>query len=51
MPKNGGRIQTPDGPARVLKNDILGQTVLVRLDDESILTYSMDELKETMKPK
>ena len=51
MPKNGRRIQTPDGPARVLKNDILGQTVLVRLDDESILTYSMDELKETMKPK
>ena len=51
MPKNGGRIQTPDGPARVLKNDILGQTALVRLDDESILTSSMDELKETMKPK
>lgn len=51
MPKNGGRIQTPDGPARVLKNDILAQTVLVRLEDESILTYSMDELKEHLKPR
>ncbi len=51
MPKNGGRIQTPEGPGRVLKNDILGQTVLVRLEDESILTYSIEELKETMKQK
>ena len=51
MPKNGGKVLTPEGPGRVLKNDILGQTVLVRLEDESILTYSMEELKETMKPK
>ena len=45
MPKTGDKIQTPDGPGRVLKNDILGQTVLLRLDDESILTYSIEELK------
>ena len=46
MPKTGHKIQTPDGPGKVLKNDILAQTVLIRLDDESILTYSMEELKE-----
>ena len=51
MPKNGRTVLTPEGPGRVLKNDILGQTVLVRLEDESILTCSMEELKETMKPK
>ena len=45
MPKTGNKIQTPDGPGRVLKNDILGQTVLIRLDDESLLTYSIEELK------
>ena len=45
MPKTGDKIQTPDGPGRVLKNDILGQTVLLRLDDESIQTYSIEELK------
>ena len=46
MPKTGARVQTPDGPGKVLKNDILAQTIIVRLDDESILTYSMNELKE-----
>ena len=46
MPKTGNKVQTPDGPGRVLKNDILAQTTLIRLDDESILTYSMNELKE-----
>lgn len=46
MPKTGNKIQTPDGPGKVLKNDILAQTIIVRLDDESILTYSMNELKE-----
>ena len=46
MPKTGSKIQTSDGPGRVIKNDILAQTILVRLDDESILTCSMDELKE-----
>ena len=46
MPKTGRKIQAPDGPGTVLKNDILAQTTLVRLDDESILTFSMDELKE-----
>ena len=36
---------------KVLKNDILAQTIIVRLDDESILTYSMNELKEYLRLK
>ena len=46
IPKTGSIVQTADGPGKVLKSDILSQTILIRLDDESILTYSMDELKE-----
>ena len=44
MPQVGKNIQTPSGPGRVLKNNIIEQTVLIRLEDESILTYSLDEL-------
>lgn len=51
MPKNGTNIKTPDGPGKVLKSDILGQTLAVRLDDESILTYSMDEIRNYLQPK
>ena len=39
MPKVNRKIQTPDGPGKVLNNDILKQNILVRLDDESIMTY------------
>ena len=46
MPKIGSKIHTPDGSGKVLKNDILSQTILIRLDDESILTYSVEELEE-----
>jgi hypothetical protein len=38
-------VQTPDGPGKVLKNEILAQRVMVRLDDESINTYPKEELK------
>jgi cell fate regulator YaaT (PSP1 superfamily) len=44
MPQVGKNIQTPSGTGRVLKNNIIEQTVLIRLEDESILTYSLDEL-------
>jgi cell fate regulator YaaT (PSP1 superfamily) len=51
MPKVNRKIQTPDGPGKVLNNDILRQNILVRLDDESIMTYPLDELREFLKPK
>ncbi len=51
MPKINRKIQTPDGPGKVLNNDILRQNILVRLDDESIMTYPLDELREFLKPK
>ena len=44
MPKLGRNIQTPRGLGKVIQSNILKQTVLVRLEDESILTYSIEEL-------
>lgn len=45
LPRVNSLVQTPDGPGKVLKNEILAQKVMVRLDDESIMTYSKEELK------
>ena len=44
MPKLERNIQTPGGLGKVIQSNILKQTVLVRLEDESILTYSIEEL-------
>ena len=44
LPRINSQIQTPDGPGRVLKNGILEQRVVVRLEDETIMTYALDEL-------
>ena len=46
MPKLGRNVQTPGGLGKVIQNNIIKQTVLVRLEDESILTYSKKELSE-----
>jgi cell fate regulator YaaT (PSP1 superfamily) len=45
MPKTGSRIETPDGPGRVVKNIILEKQVTVALDDESFMTYDVSELE------
>ena len=45
LPRANSHIQTPDGPGKVLKNEILEQKIIVRLDDESIMTYHKGELK------
>mgnify|MGYP003994522517 CR=1 FL=1 len=45
LPRANSHVETPDGPGTVLKNEILEQKVIVRLDDESIVTYHKDELK------
>jgi len=44
LPRISSQIQTPDGPGRVLKNGILEQRVVVRLEDKTIMTYGLDEL-------
>ena len=44
MPKLGRNVQTPGGLGKVIQNNIIKQTVLVKLEDESILTYSTEEL-------
>ena len=48
LPRANSHIQTPDGPGRVLKNEILEQRVVVLLEDTSVMTYALDEL---LKPK
>ena len=44
LPRTNSNVDTPDGPGRVLKNEILEQKVVVRLNDESIMTYHQKEL-------
>ena len=44
MPKLGENVQTPGGLGKVIQNNIIKQTVLVKLEDESMLTYSIEEL-------
>jgi cell fate regulator YaaT (PSP1 superfamily) len=50
LPRINSQIQTPEGPGRVLKNEILEQRIVVRLEDESIMTYHLDELPNSQKP-
>jgi len=45
LPRVNSQVQTPDGSGKVLKNEILAQKVMVRLDDETIMTYSKEDLK------
>jgi cell fate regulator YaaT (PSP1 superfamily) len=44
LPRTNSNVDTPDGPGKVLKNEILEQKVVVRLNDESIMTYHHKEL-------
>jgi cell fate regulator YaaT (PSP1 superfamily) len=50
LPRVNSHIQTPDGPGRVLKNEILEQRVVVLLEDASILTYPISELPKIKNP-
>jgi cell fate regulator YaaT (PSP1 superfamily) len=49
LPRINSPIQTPDGPGRILKNEILEQRVVVKLEDESIMTYHLNELPKPQK--
>ena len=44
LPRVNSHIKTPDGQGRVLKNEILEQRVVVLLEDETIMTYALNEL-------
>jgi len=44
MPKIGKKVETPFGPGRVVKNEILKQIVMVRHEDESILSHSANDV-------
>jgi len=47
MPKLARNIQTPGGLGKVMQSNIIKQTVLVRLEDESMVTYSIEELSSS----
>lgn len=49
LPKVGKKIDTPEGPGKVVKNDILRQVVTVRLDDDYTVYYHLDELRDYLK--
>lgn len=51
LPKPGVRLDTPHGPGEVIKNEILEQKIVVRLDDESIMTYELNELHDALQQK
>jgi len=51
LPKMGARINTPDGPGKVINLEILRQRIVVRLNDESIMTYEIGELAEYLPAK
>lgn len=51
LPRVNSHIKTPDGPGRVLKNEILEQRVVVLLEDDSVMTYALDELPKSQDSK
>lgn len=46
LPKQGARVQCPDGKGTVVDRNILGQWVRVCLEDDRVLEYRGDEVKE-----
>lgn len=50
IPKYGSTIETPDGPGKVLKNNILDQMVSVLLEDESIMNYPLRDIRKYSRP-
>ncbi|CAI2718057.1 PSP1 domain-containing protein [Nitrospina watsonii] len=50
MPKLGKTISTPDGKGRVIQNDILKHKVTVRLEDDYIMYYDLEELRDYLTP-
>lgn len=50
MPRQGAVVETPDGQGFVVGKDILSQRLRVRLEDERLMEYSMDEVREKSNP-
>lgn len=45
MPKIGSWVNTPEGLGKLIKMDILKKLLTVRLEDEAVLNFHLDELK------
>lgn len=50
MPKYGSRIETPSGPGKIIKVNILEGTIVAQLEDESIMTFPRDEIRVQSSP-
>lgn len=44
LPKVGSQVETPEGNGKIVKVSILEKLITVLLDDESFMTYHLDEL-------
>ena len=45
LPRNGSRIQTPEGEGQVVSQNVLQESVDVRLQDDVVLTVTLEELE------
>jgi cell fate regulator YaaT (PSP1 superfamily) len=45
MPRVGSKVDTPQGPGRVTSVNVVQENVLVRLEDEVIATFTVEELE------
>lgn len=50
MPKNGQRVSTAMGPAKVIESNLLKETVRVELENESIVELPLSEITTEGKP-
>ena len=50
LPKQGSRVTTAYGEARVIKLNVLEQSLLVELDEGRRMTITPDELRKKKKP-
>jgi hypothetical protein len=49
MPRDGAKVLCPKGKGCVIDKDILGQKVTVRLEDDRVLTFGVDDVEPDWK--
>jgi cell fate regulator YaaT (PSP1 superfamily) len=47
MPRQGSQVQSPRGPGQVVAQNVLEESVDVKIDDETVHTFSLQELKSS----
>lgn len=51
MPYNGARVQCPEGDGLVVDSDILARTVKVRLEDDRVVVYNVNDVRRRHREK